>query len=52
LRRSFAETWEKVQLPERQKMEIFRGAELFEAGDRAAASGLLLSAHQERESRS
>ncbi len=34
--------WTKVQLPERQKMEILRGAELFEAGDAAAPRGLLL----------
>jgi SpoVK/Ycf46/Vps4 family AAA+-type ATPase len=38
-----ASAWDKVQLPERQRMEILRGAELFEAGDPAAPSGLLLS---------
>jgi SpoVK/Ycf46/Vps4 family AAA+-type ATPase len=42
LRRS-SEAWAKIHLPERQKMEILRRAELFESNDPAAPRGLLLS---------
>ena len=38
-----SEIWSRVQLPERQKLEILRGAELFETGDPAGPTGLLLS---------
>jgi SpoVK/Ycf46/Vps4 family AAA+-type ATPase len=38
-----AGVWAAVKLPERQKLEILRGAELFETGDAAAPRGLLLT---------
>lgn len=38
-----AEAWRRVHLPERQKLELLRRAELFEGGDPAAPTGLLLS---------
>jgi SpoVK/Ycf46/Vps4 family AAA+-type ATPase len=38
-----AEAWKRVQIPERQKLDILRRAELFERNDPAAPRGLLLT---------
>jgi SpoVK/Ycf46/Vps4 family AAA+-type ATPase len=38
-----AETWSQVHIPERQKLDILRRAELFERNDAAAPRGLLLT---------
>jgi SpoVK/Ycf46/Vps4 family AAA+-type ATPase len=38
-----AETWRQVHIPERQKLDILRRAELFERNDAAAPRGLLLT---------
>jgi SpoVK/Ycf46/Vps4 family AAA+-type ATPase len=38
-----AETWCQVHIPERQKLDILRRAELFERNDAAAPRGLLLT---------
>jgi SpoVK/Ycf46/Vps4 family AAA+-type ATPase len=38
-----AETWSLVHIPERQKLDILRRAELFERNDPAAPRGLLLT---------
>jgi SpoVK/Ycf46/Vps4 family AAA+-type ATPase len=37
-----AALWERVHIPEHQKLELLRRIELFEAGDPAAPTGLLL----------
>lgn len=41
--RAASEVWSRIQLPEHQKLELLIRAELFEKGDPAAPSGLLLS---------
>jgi SpoVK/Ycf46/Vps4 family AAA+-type ATPase len=38
-----AESWSQVHIPERQKLDILRRAELFERNDAAAPRGLLLT---------
>jgi len=38
-----AESWSGVHIPERQKLDLLRRAELFERNDRAAPRGLLLT---------
>jgi len=38
-----ADEWNRVYIPEAQKLEVLRGAELFEKNDSAAPRGLLLS---------
>ena len=38
-----ADAWRRVHMPERQKLDLLRRAELFERGDPAAPRGLLLS---------
>ena len=38
-----AESWSRVHIPERQKLDILRRAELFERNDPAAPRGLLLT---------